>query len=687
MAYPSRSFTYATNLAIAYAIHFRCSGARSTPRPTIFASSLGDFMRRWLLPLSLPVFLALAGCDKESNEESFTVFAGDSLSDLEGKAYMGVFPSDLYTVPNANSLTGRTVRFDANSPEKYSVGQVVTFKLLMRLDGFDGFGTSAGGWVRFSTSPDPATVTDDKLVFGYIDANGVAHRVPTEAALGDDYIIARPYLPLPPKTVGFIGTLKGIQDAEGQVFGRSRELAERLNAKGKFDGEDVDYNTRLRTAADALVDANIIEDIGELTAFSVFTTQSIHETDMQIAEVIRETPAEIDVPDDACETLANFRRCEFHVIVPNFINGKTVRLSSIEDPSSYRLRVIAFLPKIEDAPYEIAPDAERGFPVAIFGHGLTGDAYQASLIAQHTARMGIATIGIDSPQHGSHPLRADPTAEDLNLMIQLFGIHINEDWRVDPFELRDAWRHSAFDKLGLVEAIRAGIDIDKDGRVDLDIERLAYLGASLGAIQGSEFLSLSEDIDAALLAVGGARVSDIVRFGTLFALLKPVLLPKVKAPEQLRAYVVLQSTLEVGDGVNWAPYVLQNRLRGTIIPHIAMQNSIPDDIVPDETGLNLARALGVPMIGRVARPDPYIEALPAPQRANHASGKTIGMLQTDWMRRSATATEYVKSTHDKSPDSVEAIRYWQHAFRTLWTGDGQMELIDPYALPDAPPRP
>lgn len=644
-------------------------------------------MRRWLLPLSIPLFFVFTGCDSESGGSSFTVFAGDSVSDVEGTGYIGVFPSDIYTVDNAATLTGRTVRFDERNPAQYSVGAVVTHAMLMQLDGFDGFGTSAGGWVRFSTDVDVATVSDDKLLFGYFDENGVATRIPTEAAVGNEYIVGRPYLPIPPKSVGFIGTLSGISDIDGAPFGRSNELDRRLNAKGRYDGDDAAYNGRLRTAVTALLDADIVENADDLTALSIFTTQSIHEVDLQIADTIRATPADIEVVDDACETLANFRRCEFHVNVPHFINGKTVRLSAVNDPSFYRLRVVAFLPKIEDAPYVIAPDATRGFPVAIFGHGLTGDAFQASLIAQHTAPMGVATIGIDSPQHGTHPLAAKPGAQELDLMIELFGIHLKDPGRVDPFELRDAWRHSAFDKLGLVEAIRAGVDIDKDGRVDLDISRLAYLGASLGAIQGSEFLALSQDVDAALLAVGGARVTDIVRFGALFALLKPALLPKTKAGEQLRNYVLLQSAIESGDGVNWAPYVMQNRMRGTVAPHIAMQNSIPDDIVPAETGLNLARALGVPMIGRVALPDPYIAQISAPQSGNHSSGKTVGMLQTDWMRRSPSDTEYVPSSHDKSPDSVEAILYWKHAFLTLWTGDGQMELIDPYALPGAPARP
>src|SRR5699024_1985284 len=281
----------------------------------------------------------------------------------------------------------------------------------------------------------------------------------------------------------------------------------------------------------------LIESTDDLTALAVFTTQSIHQTSLEITEKIRAYVPDIHVGDDPCEVILSdqVRRCYLDITVRNFVSDDNTIADDAADRNvdadngTYDLTVTVHLP-LEDAAQRaenatgsdrfIPYDVERGYPVAIFGHGLTGNGDQAKDIAKYIAPMGVATIGVDAPQHASHPTKSHDDTDQLDLLKTLFGIDIaGSKISINPFHLRDAWRQSNLDKLGLIEAIKQGIDIDGDGHPDFDADRMSYLGASLGGIQGPELLALTPDLELALLAIGGARISDFLRYpGTIAAI-------------------------------------------------------------------------------------------------------------------------------------------------------------------------
>lgn len=645
-------------------------------------------MRRWL-SLALPMSMFFAGCtDDPPPEESKATGPFAAVHAQAGG--IGAFPSDIYTVPDANTYTGLRVKFSAEDDKEFMGGPYTNVAAIPHLNTLDGFGTSGGGWIRFTT-PLKANVARENtnVFFGYLDESTPV-LVPTELNVFRDQIVLRPDLPLPPNRHAFMATTIELEDENGDAYQPNPELKQILAGNLKHDDVLMDeaLAQRVKDTAQALVDAKVLNSTSELASLTVFTTQSIHETDLEVAAKIRDFDPIISIGDEPCEDvpLENVRLCYFDITIANYTSDDhTIADDAADHERSYTVTATLFLPRPEDADYPVDYDVEAGFPVAVFGHGLTGTAHQAVQIARYTARQGIATIGLDAPQHGTHPMRANPEGAELNILFDLFGIQGKGRLAVHPFVLRDGWRQSTFDKLGLIEAIKKGIDLDGDGFPDLDATRISYLGASLGAIQAPELLALSEDIDLALLAVGGARVSDIVRFGDTFAMLMPLVFPKANNGAVLRSLVFLQGMIERGDGVNWAPYVMQNRLIGEEPPHIAMQVSIPDEVVPPETGIMLARTLGVPIIGTPVRSDRHLGEESAPALHNHSSGKTVGMIQMDWMHR-GTDPEWRTSTHDKSPDSVEAIAFWEHVFLTMYR-DGKPTLIDPYTLPGSDNRP
>lgn len=648
-------------------------------------------MRRFALSL-LVCTLATTACQDVKVDYIDTntppVELDGSVAGLDSHGGLGLFPNDLYTVDDPTSYTGRRVTFSYKDHATSTLPWIpVKQDIANQVTGLDGFGTTAGAWVRFSEAIDRSDQErlNSNSFIGYFE-DGKAKLVPSEVIGTKHQIAFRPLLPLPPNTPAFFFVTTGILDAEKLPVKQDQTLTTILKNQ-QPEGYSEALAQRVRDAANAVVSQNLVGSTDDIAALAVFTTQAVHETDMEIAEILRSTDPKVQI-DGPCTEAALYRVCSFSFEVPNFINSEgSIDDNAADNPGpAYRLKAHVRLPPVHaDDNYDIPRNPEQGFASSIFGHGLTGGGIDAGQIARFTADTGLATLAIDAPQHGDHPLRTAGNGE-LDTILELFGLTIKGRINIHGRKLRDGWRHSNFDKLMLVRAMQSGIDFDGDGKSDLDPDRMTYLGGSLGAIQGSEFLALTDAFVAGFYAVGGGRISDIIRHGALFAAIRPILFPKQDNESLMQIYIMLQTIVEKGDGANWAPYILQDRLVGDRIPHIGMQISVPDDVVPPEAGMVIARALGVDAIGEMPLPDELVKSIGTSAKSNHPSGQTVALLQTDWIR-TAPGRDYQVSEHAKSADSLEGIAYWTHAFLTLFSPEGVMELVDPYSLPTAPPRP
>lgn len=617
---------------------------------------------------------------------------------------LGLFPSDLYTVEDSSRYTGRTVTFNSEVNSDWTGAKS---SMADQLEGLDGFGTSAGAWINFFNG----IATDDALAeehayMGYFEDDGV-HITPSHVTAHRHQLTIRPLVPLPPNRKAFYFVTTDMKDRDGDSIVQDPVLTAILKGDGEQQIEDYDkeLQLRIRETAERMVDEGHVDHVDHIAALAVFTTQSIYETDLEVAEYIRNYNNQYEydakpISGNDCEEIPDepFRLCTFTFDVPNFIQDDGTILDDAVDhvKEPYTMTGYAFLPPddqvLEDA-FDIPRDENQGYAINIFGHGLGGNARGAADIARHTALSGLATVAIDAPIHGGHPLRPgtiDPDNE-FDIIIALFGIDLEHaDPKIKVNTLRDGWRHSNFDKLALIEALSQGIDLTGDGKIDLDFDRLTYLGGSLGAIQGSQFSALTDVPQAALFAVAGGRLSDIVRYGTIFRVVNKGLFPQESDASVLQALVMLQTGVEKGDGVNWAHHVLNDRLQSgdgypnDNIPDVAVQISVPDAIVPPQSGMALARALGVDGVGRAALEDPLVNFGNAELTQNHeATGATAGILQTDCVRRREPEDPWIDSEHGKSADSVEGIKYWTDALTSIF-GRGvapgsSMVLKDPYA--------
>ena len=92
---------------------------------------------------------ALTACDSEPTDgpHEDRPYAGEFTA-----GNVGVFPNDRYAVPDDQTFTGMRVTFSSADFSGEPAWISIKRNIADQITGLDGFGTSAGGWVSFSTS-------------------------------------------------------------------------------------------------------------------------------------------------------------------------------------------------------------------------------------------------------------------------------------------------------------------------------------------------------------------------------------------------------------------------------------------------------------------------------------------------------------------------------------------------------
>jgi len=187
---------------------------------------------------------------------------------------------------------------------------------------------------------------------------------------------------------------------------------------------------------------------------------------------------------------------------------------------------------------------KQPFPVAILGHGVTGNASEALLYAGDYARQGVAVMGIDMPGHGAvllAPERAVAQAAFGSLCLVPFvkayevgrAVDLDGDgvpdsggawWTAHVAHTRDNVRQGLLDSFQAVRVLRAmdGVrkssqdyngdgtadlagDFDGNGAPDVGGPNVPYFatGESLGSIMAGSLGALEPHVVAASSAGGG----------------------------------------------------------------------------------------------------------------------------------------------------------------------------------------
>jgi dienelactone hydrolase len=211
----------------------------------------------------------------------------------------------------------------------------------------------------------------------------------------------------------------------------------------------------------------------------------------------------------------------FQIDTTNPLSGGDPVPGSWSDPrtpaqnGSNTANLIAFVPATA------APAG--GYPVIIFGHGITRSKFDVFAVGSQFAAAGFATVAIDWVKHGD-PNSALPAGRGVQTDDQgiCAGTPDPSDtsgggatcfaqfFSSDLGGTRDNFRQSAIDVLGLVEAVKACTGNACGAGFNLDSGRIGYFGHSLGGIIGAIVVSQSTDIKGAVLNVTGVGLTDVI---------------------------------------------------------------------------------------------------------------------------------------------------------------------------------
>lgn len=604
---------------------------------------------------------------------------------------LGVFPDDAFTKDAADARTG--LRLDL-TPERIPALAAVpeTYQDVVRsMSALDGFGPTAGGYLRFDGAIDPASLrsgaaTADAqaapILLGVLEPGG-PRLVPYEATLVDEAdggqsVIVEPMAPLPPGARGFLAVTTRLVGADGRPVRPSPAMAAVLAGKTPADPAVARVAPRMRDAAAAAAGLGV--PASDLAGVVVFTTQTIHEDAIAIAAHAA-TLAVDPEPGTTCTPEPLWVRCEgaFTAIDYRGADGGIEDVApgaALDVSTTYLVPFTVWLPLARPGPY--GGDA---YPTLVFGHGLGGERRQAERLAEFAAPRGIATIAIDAVKHGDHPTAESKST--LTRVLDFFAIDVDA-LTFTPMAMREHFRQSTYDKLQLVRLVERGLDLDGDGARDLDPARLGYLGVSLGGIMGPELCALAPALDAAVLVVPGGRVSTIVRDASQFAPLISLMRPADATDGDVaRFFPVLQTILDRGDAAAWAVHLLDapaDRPAGfpPAAPHLLLGMVLDDDTVPNSANRALARALRVPVVPPVRQEVGLVATTgPAPVAGNLPDGRTAGLLQFDRVLDDDGVT-LRPATHSNIGDSTVGVEAWMRFFDG-WLTDGLPVIVDPYA--------
>ncbi len=149
--------------------------------------------------------------------------------------------------------------------------------------------------------------------------------------------------------------------------------------------------------------------------------------------------------------------------------------------------------------------------------------------------------------------------------------------------------------------------------------------------------------------------------------------PGTPKSDVAKFFAITQAIVDPGDPANFARFSTLEALPGVANwapKDVLIQEVKEDTIVPNTSTEVLARALGLPQVGRVTHDVPGMQRVVAPVTANLPSGATGGLSQFDTM-------DGKLAQHGELIFSTEGKKQYVEFFRTALAG--RATIIDPYA--------
>jgi dienelactone hydrolase len=593
------------------------------------------------------------------------------------------FPSDLFTVPDPVTRTGRRLALTQEGTPLIAEGLGLLMppeELASQLNTLDGFGIWSPILLPFSGAIDdsslPATPEESTLPASSVfvvdvssDSSGFGERVPVwvelralEAEQGVEYLLAlRPRRPLQPGTRFAAVVTRRVLAADGSPVEPTAEfsyIATRCPIPA--DHPDRQLLESRRDALEPLFAPPLGIDPGEVAVATVFTTQSAQAELRFMREVMQNDVAapQVDFDLDADGQPDLYAPAD----LPYAPEGAT-RLEHIDlvargafEAPQFRGADGVFQPGPDDTPEVIsletiplvlilpANPAFQPFPVVILQHGHGARKEYALYLAGYLAERGMAVIAIDLVEHGERPDTGHGFIEFSNFL-----------------SVRANFEQGAVDLMRLVQVVEGLAAVDfapgggGDGAPDLDVSRVAIVGESAGAQVATMAAALEPTLGAAVINVGGGGYSVMMEhfMGPLFG-----------ERGTLQLGLLVQTLFERGDPINfYRSYLLEEP--GGPETQVLVQEVIGDTAMYNQATEDLARVFGCPLVSPYAREVDGLEIVDSPATQQ-------GLFQYDPAKHGFLLAE------DEYPEASAAVRQQVATFLRTYFDDGTGVIENPW---------
>ena len=463
------------------------------------------------------------------------------------------FPSNWFTVPDNTNKTHLRVNLPPLSDCQVTVSDCANRDVINELDGFNVLPRLS---IPFNGPIDPSTVTSDSVFLVSLGSAGFGEDyMPWGTEIGINQVVWDPDTNtlhvesdqvLAQHTRFALIVTRKVLDEDGAPVAASQDFRQ-------FRGSMREgYKLALLDAIEAARQAGVREQ--DIAVASVFTTESATAVMEKIRDQIHGA-----TPDPANFVLGlNGERTVFSLnqvagvvwyqetLVDSSLTPNTIYLSPIRNDAvgsiaygmyrspDYEVHTAQYIPAVGTR--NGAPDVKawndiyfnlylpsgtkplNGWPVAVFVHGINGSKEVSPLsVVTSMAKHGIAVISINDVGHGFGPQSTLTVTLNDNNSVTFNaggrGIDQNGDGQINSSEglqtagprgivfFSDAYRQTAADLMQLVRVIKVGMDVDGDGRPDVDVSRIYLLTHSLGGGIGTVFFAVEPDVRVGVLDV------------------------------------------------------------------------------------------------------------------------------------------------------------------------------------------
>ncbi len=446
-----------------------------------------------------------------------------------------IFPTDTMTVADAGQATGRRV----NLPKPDCAVRVSDCNEINLIDQLDGFDLDPAVAIGFDTPIDVGQVTD---------ANVSVQRVAGGSAIGLNRLVwdpatntlyGHPKHQLQPATRYRIVVTANVNGQAGTTTFTTMSATRALGQMVAQLDSGAAYTAAHVTDRALHLDSDSSGQAAAYTSASVAPVAGLNRTE-DIGSGNRQTE---QVFDSSLPSTAGAGTYAFGWFdSPQWLDATSRTIptppTAGPGPQAVRAERVGFA-LITPGPACVMPAG--GWPVAVFGPGITRSKYDVFLASDENLRQCIATIAIDPVGHAYGPAsfvtitKSIPPGATVTVTSHGRGVDVNGDGVITDSEgvqtrgqpdpnaaiaLRDGLRQTALDNAALVRALAhdygSGLGFAVPGAGTLSRTDIKYYAESLGGIYGTMVMATDPKLSVGALNVPGGPILDIARLSPDF---------------------------------------------------------------------------------------------------------------------------------------------------------------------------